>query len=472
MLGRSPFDTDLFAGEEVTEITSRAQRLVLGSPFVAETIEFQERPVTTDLPQLNRCETSITQAVDASPLVTFQWPGRGIAPIGYLYGMALTYARVLCKLHAQDPSALLMAEPATRLETDALNNYRPASGSQVDNLRHLFVLLTGLGMRESTGRYCVGRDQTVSPIPSVRDQEAGLFQMSYSVGVGSPNFPDLRLHYDQLALRPYDGYEAIFALGIPRPCRRTELTGFGRGRAGAFREFCVRQPALCAEVAALALRQRARHWGPIRGGTVTLSPDCDALLLSVQQIVESERCCEVNSFTYPLGQRNDPLQAQELTRAPNRSTYLIEKEEPGELLEEGDPASGWRAPSASAARESWEEAETDIIDAGAYGRNNEVGASEPWTDDESEETDFEGEDSEPNYELSEKEEKQAKDQKEVRRLNRYKPKKQDTLVIDTVEFDTGLSHFKNYADPKTPHNNKLPKARRYLGTRARGRRSR
>ena len=31
--------------------------------------------------------------------------------------------------------------------------------SGIDTLRHLFVLMIGLGMRELSGRYCEGRDQ-------------------------------------------------------------------------------------------------------------------------------------------------------------------------------------------------------------------------------------------------------------------------------------------------------------------------
>ena len=34
--------------------------------------------------------------------------------------------------------------------------------SGADTLRHLFVLLFGLGMRESSGRYCAGRDTSAN----------------------------------------------------------------------------------------------------------------------------------------------------------------------------------------------------------------------------------------------------------------------------------------------------------------------
>jgi len=49
----------------------------------------------------------------------------------------------------------------------------------VDVLRHLFVLLTGLGMRESSGHYGEGRDASATNT-SAYTAEAGLFQVSYN----------------------------------------------------------------------------------------------------------------------------------------------------------------------------------------------------------------------------------------------------------------------------------------------------
>jgi hypothetical protein len=51
--------------------------------------------------------------------------------------------------------------------------------SGIDTLRHLFVLMIGLGMRESSGRYCEGRDQSASNT-SADTAEAGLFQTSWN----------------------------------------------------------------------------------------------------------------------------------------------------------------------------------------------------------------------------------------------------------------------------------------------------
>ena len=94
--------------------------------------------------------------------------GRGRAPLGYIKGMAVMFAVALRKLAQGDPAAVEMARAATGDgHRDALAYYASrfaALGmrndvSGIDTLRHLFVLMIGLGMRELSGRYCEGRDQ-------------------------------------------------------------------------------------------------------------------------------------------------------------------------------------------------------------------------------------------------------------------------------------------------------------------------
>jgi hypothetical protein len=235
----------------------------------------------------------------ASPLRSFAWPGRGVAPIGYLKGMALTFARLYCKLKAGDPVAARIAKASSGdASVDALAVYaqdfaRLGMQNSVDGpdtLRHVFVLLTGLGMRESSGRYCEGRDLAAKNIdPSVA--EAGLFQMSHSIGVGSSNaaFAPLRGLYERLKVIPYSGYREVFQEGVS--CKPGSLAGFGTTAGGRFRELCVMQPALSAELAALGLRMRRKHWGPIEQHTVTLDAACDALFSEVQAAVDRGLCC-------------------------------------------------------------------------------------------------------------------------------------------------------------------------------------
>ena len=111
---------------------------------------------------------TITRIAAASAIARFSWPQRGVAPIGYIKGMALVFARVLCKLSAGDAAAVEMAKADTgNAARDALAHYSgvfSALGmnndvSGPDTLRHLFALMVGHGMRESSGKFCEGQDR-------------------------------------------------------------------------------------------------------------------------------------------------------------------------------------------------------------------------------------------------------------------------------------------------------------------------
>src|SRR5215470_13896036 len=118
---------------------------------------------------MNDLDQKILTAVTGLPAFSWQWHGRGSAPAGYLKGLALAFARAYNKLKAGDRSAKLMAQADREdNDTDALSWYSQRFSNVnydntidgVDTLRHLFVLLTGLGMRESSGQYREGRDIT------------------------------------------------------------------------------------------------------------------------------------------------------------------------------------------------------------------------------------------------------------------------------------------------------------------------
>jgi hypothetical protein len=249
--------------------------------------------------ELTQCDNDIIAIVEASPVVQFDWPGRGTAPIGYLKGMGLTFARVYCKWLAQDQFVQQMAEAATADDQlDALAHYKAKFAeagmandvSGADTLRHLFALLVGLGMRESSGKYCEGRDMSARNV-SPDTAEAGLFQMSLSIGAVSTNpaLGPLADLFTALVSIPYTGYRMVFAEGVN--CSDGQVSGFGDTQGGRFRRLCVLYPALGAEIALLGLRMRRQHWGPINQQTVTLNADCDFLLSDIQQAIDNGNCC-------------------------------------------------------------------------------------------------------------------------------------------------------------------------------------
>ena len=119
-------------------------------------------------------------------------------------------------------------------------------------------------MRESGGKYFTGIDTTARH-DDLSEVEAGLFQMSYTLGIGNPKRVALYNFHKYLRSLPYDPYLGVFAEGIPvRGHRLNDTTDSDPGR---FRNFCLTKPALGAELAALGVRYRRKHWGPINRRT-------------------------------------------------------------------------------------------------------------------------------------------------------------------------------------------------------------
>ena len=207
--------------------------------------------------------------------------------------MSVVYARLYCKLKAGDPAAIDMAKPDTgNPDRDALTWYAALFSdvgmdnhtAGVDTLRHLFVLLIGLGMRESSGRHCEGRDRSASNV-TADTAEAGLFQSSFNASHANGLLPQLFQHY----LTHPSGFVEIFKEGVA--CRPSDLENFGTGDGREFQRLSKECPAFAAEFAAVGLRHFRKHWGPINRKEAQLVPECDAMFRRVQEIVDATDLC-------------------------------------------------------------------------------------------------------------------------------------------------------------------------------------
>jgi hypothetical protein len=227
-----------------------------------------------------------------SNIAEYRWKDRGVAPRGYITGMAVAYARVYCKLKLGDDSAREMARRNTGDDSkDCLAWYNPefleigmdnpADGA--DTLRHLFVLLTGLGMRESSGQYCEGRDMAASNT-TAETAEAGLFQTSYNARFANPLLPDLLTKYANST-----DFIDIFKVGVR--CSTANLENFGEGQGREFQRLTKACPAFAVEFAAVALRNIRMHWGPINRKDAELRNECDLMLKDIQNAVDNFNLC-------------------------------------------------------------------------------------------------------------------------------------------------------------------------------------
>jgi hypothetical protein len=272
---------------EMAELAGAARPPVLAVAAESLTAETAAATTSTVFPQ--ETVDRICHLAAASDLAFYKWKNRGRAPLGYIKGMAVVFGLVYAKLKTGDPSATAMATASTGTNSaDALSWYQArftAAGMSnaspgPDTLRHLFVLLIGLGMRESSGRYCAGRD-TSEDNTSADTAEAGLFQMSWNAHAASPVIGQLFSDYS----RNPDGFLSIFQEGVS--CTHGDYANYGDGDGAAFQQLCKSCPAFAAEAAAVGLRVLRSHWGPINSRAAEVRVEADALLQQTQLIVDA-----------------------------------------------------------------------------------------------------------------------------------------------------------------------------------------
>lgn len=225
-----------------------------------------------------------------SSIADYSWRDRGQAPDGYIKGMAVAYAQAYRRFKSNDPVAKEMSKANTGDDdVDALSWYNSSFVSLdmrndedgVDTLRHLYVLLMGLGMRESSGQYCCGRDQSASNTDS-NTCEAGLFQASWNASNCCTDFINL---FDQYDVASPQGYQKVFSEDVS--CSSSDWQSYGSGDGYKFQELCKWSPTFAVETCAIGLRNLRQHWGPINRKEVELRQDADDMLKEVQDYIDT-----------------------------------------------------------------------------------------------------------------------------------------------------------------------------------------
>lgn len=228
------------------------------------------------------------------------WTDRGRAPAAYIKGMALTYARSLCRIRAtpaKPASSILRAANSGNTNKDVLAHYESIlSGIGIDTnqagdepLQATYVIGIGLGMRESSGKYCTGWDTAAGANRASAEAEAGLFQQSYDSMSASP---ELRKLYDEYLADESRCLLSTFKEAVT--CSSQSLLGTGAG--ADYQAFLKRCPAFAAEYAMTLIRILRSHFGPLNRQTAQVVPACDVMFSEVQSLIESdpaEACTEL-----------------------------------------------------------------------------------------------------------------------------------------------------------------------------------
>jgi hypothetical protein len=148
----------------------------------------------------------------------------------------------------------------------------------VETLRHLFVMMTGLGMRESSGNCWEGRDMSASNTEA-ETAEASLFQTSWNISGFSDVIDDLLDEYWE----DPNGFQPTFARGLYPTS--SQLDCYGTGDGARYQWLSRFAPAFHAFVTGVGMRLASDHWGPINRGEVDIVPDVDELFMEVQRLM-------------------------------------------------------------------------------------------------------------------------------------------------------------------------------------------
>jgi len=242
-------------------------------------------PVAVDL-QVTTSTDSYTPILDMAAkhdVAQYQWKNRGRAPIGFVKGIALSFASLL-QQEGSDLFKAITDEPE-RPDRDAVAHFRSQlqaiganpNGGGVDALTCVFILLMGLGMRESSGRHCEGRDRSARNTRS-DTAEAGLYQVSWDSRTAHPLLVPLMRNYND------NGFQSVYHEGVQ--CSARDLLNSGIGEGVRFQEKCKLKPDFATRYAALLLRYQRSHWGPIIRREVEVKESALDLFMEVRRLVE------------------------------------------------------------------------------------------------------------------------------------------------------------------------------------------
>lgn len=245
-------------------------------------------------------EAAVKDIAAKSACAQTAWTDRGSAPMAYIKGMALSYARSLCRIRANPakPAAEILKSPSSgNADKDVLAHYRDIlanAGLQINTtgdepLHATYTIGMGLGMRESSGKYCEGYDVAAGTDRTSAEGEAGLFQASYnSMGASA----ELRKLYEEYQADESRCLLSTFKEGVS--CTSRSLLGTGAG--ADYQAFVKRCPAFAVEYTMTLIRLLRAHFGPLNRQTAQVVGSCDSMLSQVQNIINTNpeaACAEI-----------------------------------------------------------------------------------------------------------------------------------------------------------------------------------
>jgi hypothetical protein len=283
-------DSNIY-NDHYEDICRALAEAISGQAIGAPPPETADKPPTQPLDKLDsKTVRKVIAAALASPVASYAWRDRGVSPRGYVEGMAMAWTTVMRRFYGGDSSVREMAKANTGdSDVDVLAWYADVyndsnmdnSKPGIDTLRHLFALMWGLGMRETSGKYCCGRDMSADNV-SADTAEAGLYQMSWNARNCSGEMQKLFNLYSSIQ-DSWQSAEQWFKVKVT--CSASNWQSYGSGAGYDYQELAKHCPQFAVETAAVGLRNLRQHWGPINRHEAELRTDVDDLLFDIQELV-------------------------------------------------------------------------------------------------------------------------------------------------------------------------------------------
>lgn len=246
---------------------------VLVSPAPIK-VEPAKPPETVSAPADQK---EITALALASSCAKASFSGQGVPPSGYIRGISLTFARAVC--HPERDGSKIASQPLGDAGKDALAHYGLTDD---DRLAAVYALMIGSAARESSWRWCVGKDAGASNT-SAETCEAGLYQTSYNSRSASSALPKLFAEFRSNA----SGCFAAEYKGTST-CSDSNLKNWGTGDGVEFQRLSKACPGFATEYASVMFRTSRKHYGPLNTQKAEFKPVCRDMFAKIRQAIKAK----------------------------------------------------------------------------------------------------------------------------------------------------------------------------------------
>lgn len=205
---------------------------------------------------------------------------QGKPPKSYLKGSALSFAKAVCNPLSETTE--IASQAVGDASKDALAHYGVRPNTAQETLEVVYSLMLGSAARESSWRWCVGKDPGASNT-SAETCEAGLYQTSWNSRSASPALPRLFQKYKA----DKSGCFATEYKGATT-CSDANMKNWGTGEGVEFQQLSKHCPGFATEYHAIMLRVRRSHYGPINRKKSSIKPACTQMFKDIRAKIDSK----------------------------------------------------------------------------------------------------------------------------------------------------------------------------------------